>query len=83
MRAHFDYTPKNDRLIPSQEAGLDFKKGDILRVLNQDDSFWWQVHLICANLIGVCPTLVIFVKKPGYKAKLLKLEWLYTLYCNF
>lgn len=52
FRAHFDFTPKGDRLIPSQEAGLTFKKGDILRVLNQDDSFWWQVGVVTASGCG-------------------------------
>lgn len=42
MRVHFDYNPRQDRLIPSQDAGLNFRKGDILKVLNQEDSFWWQ-----------------------------------------
>ena len=93
LKAHFDYNPKQDRLIPSQvplpppflflsyslppcpltpyhtalspsslsllshitslspplslppspqDAGLPFKKGDVLTVMNQEDSFWWQ-----------------------------------------
>lgn len=42
MKAHFAYKPDNDRLIPSREAGLPFDKGDILEVLGQDDTFWWQ-----------------------------------------
>ena len=25
-----------------QDAGLPFKKGDILTIMNQEDSFWWQ-----------------------------------------
>jgi hypothetical protein len=54
MKSHFEYDPKTDRLIPSQEAGLKFEKGDILRVLNQDDSFWWQVSSLTTlkNCIG-------------------------------
>jgi hypothetical protein len=43
LRAHFDFNPRQDRLIPSQDAGLGFRRGDILMVLNQEDSFWWQV----------------------------------------
>ena len=43
MRAHFDYNPRQDRLIPSQDAGMPFRRGDIIKVLNQEDNFWWQV----------------------------------------
>lgn len=43
VRAHFDYNPRQDRLIPSQDAGMPFRRGDIIRILNQEDNFWWQV----------------------------------------
>ena len=43
MRVHFDYNPRQDRLIPSQDAGMQFRRGDIIKILNQEDSFWWQV----------------------------------------
>jgi len=43
MRVHFDYNPRQDRLIPSQDAGMPFRVGDIIKILNQEDSFWWQV----------------------------------------
>ncbi|KAL5489619.1 hypothetical protein EMCRGX_G018734 [Ephydatia muelleri] len=45
-RAQFDFNPQQDRLIPAKEAGLPFQKGDILKVLNQEDSFWWQAVLV-------------------------------------
>jgi len=32
VRAHFDYDPKDDKLLPCPEIGLAFKKGDILQV---------------------------------------------------
>ena len=44
MRVHFDYNPRHDRLIPSQDAGMPFRRGDIIKILNQEDSFWWQVR---------------------------------------
>lgn len=52
LRTHFDFNPRQDRLIPSQDAGLGFRRGDILMVLNQEDSFWWQV-----STYGVCQGL--------------------------
>lgn len=44
VRAHFDYNPRQDRLIPSQDAGMPFRRGDIIKILNQEDNFWWQVR---------------------------------------
>uniref|UniRef100_A0A452URE4 55 kDa erythrocyte membrane protein n=1 Tax=Ursus maritimus TaxID=29073 RepID=A0A452URE4_URSMA len=42
MRAQFDYDPKKDHLIPCKEAGLKFATGDIIKIINKDDSNWWQ-----------------------------------------
>lgn len=49
VRAHFDYHPYEDDLIPCRELGLAFRRGDILHVVNQEDPNWWQVsdgHLL-------------------------------------
>ena len=45
LRAHFDYDPKKDNLIPCQDVGLAFKKGDVLQIVEQDDPNWWQVQM--------------------------------------
>ncbi|XP_001513222.1 55 kDa erythrocyte membrane protein [Ornithorhynchus anatinus] len=42
MRAQFDYDPKKDHLIPCKEAGLKFNTGDVIQIINKDDSNWWQ-----------------------------------------
>lgn len=42
MKALFDYDPMDDKAIPCKEAGLAFKKGDILQIMSQDDATWWQ-----------------------------------------
>ncbi|KAM9230065.1 MAGUK p55 subfamily member 7 isoform 2-T4 [Dugong dugon] len=42
IRALFDYDPNKDKAIPCKEAGLSFKKGDILQIMSQDDATWWQ-----------------------------------------
>ncbi|MGH0154945.1 UNVERIFIED_CONTAM: hypothetical protein FKN15_028298 [Acipenser sinensis] len=46
MRALFDYIPAEDKATPCQEAGLPFKKGDILQVVSQDDPTWWQAKRV-------------------------------------
>lgn len=45
VKALFDYNPAEDKAIPCKEAGLGFKKGDILQVMSQDDATWWQAKL--------------------------------------
>lgn len=44
VRAYFDYEPENDSYIPCKEAGLGFIRGDILHIVSQDDSYWWQAR---------------------------------------
>lgn len=43
MKAHFNYDPQRDRLIPCKDAGLPFKDGDILHIMSTEDPNWWQV----------------------------------------
>ncbi|XP_005994799.1 55 kDa erythrocyte membrane protein [Latimeria chalumnae] len=45
MRSQFDYDPKKDNLIPCKEAGLQFRTGDIIHIINKDDCNWWQGKL--------------------------------------
>ena len=49
MRALFDYDPKEDTLLPCREIGLDFKKGDVLQIMNQNDPNWWQAKKVGSN----------------------------------
>ncbi|KAM3822678.1 MAGUK p55 subfamily member 7 isoform 1-T1 [Vipera latastei] len=45
MKALFDYNPNEDKAIPCKEAGLPFRKGDVLQIMSQDDATWWQAKL--------------------------------------
>ncbi len=58
MRALFDYTPLEDKATPCQEAGLPFKRGDILQVVSQDDQTWWQAKKVgdCNLRAGLVPS---------------------------
>ncbi|XP_010018068.1 PREDICTED: MAGUK p55 subfamily member 4 [Nestor notabilis] len=56
VRAMADYWPLQDPAIPCADAGLPFKKGDILQIVDQNDAFWWQARKVsdlsaCAGLI--------------------------------
>ncbi|XP_068101200.1 MAGUK p55 subfamily member 4 isoform X4 [Hyperolius riggenbachi] len=56
VRAMADYWPQQDPAIPCADAGLPFKRGDILQIVDQSDSMWWQARKAsdlsrCAGLI--------------------------------
>ncbi|XP_048455320.1 MAGUK p55 subfamily member 4 [Rhincodon typus] len=56
VRSLIDYCPQYDPAIPCPEAGLSFRRGDILQVVDQNDALWWQAKNIttsskCAGLI--------------------------------
>ncbi|KAL0190514.1 hypothetical protein M9458_013212, partial [Cirrhinus mrigala] len=51
-----DYNPHVDPSIPCADAGMAFRKGDILEIVDQSDSLWWQAvklpsNTACAGLI--------------------------------
>uniref|UniRef100_A0A674J3H3 MAGUK p55 scaffold protein 4 n=1 Tax=Terrapene triunguis TaxID=2587831 RepID=A0A674J3H3_9SAUR len=56
VRAMADYWPLQDSAIPCADAGLPFKKGEILQIVDQNDVLWWQARQVsdlsaCAGLI--------------------------------
>uniref|UniRef100_A0A8C4ZAM9 MAGUK p55 scaffold protein 3a n=1 Tax=Gadus morhua TaxID=8049 RepID=A0A8C4ZAM9_GADMO len=70
MRALFDYIPLEDKATPCQEAGLPFKRGDILQVVTQDDPTWWQAKRVGdSNLrAGLIPSKHFQERRLGYRS---------------
>lgn len=57
LRALFDYKAADDNLHPCPEIGLDFKKGDIMHIVNISDPNWWQAkHFKDENMSGLIPS---------------------------
>ncbi|XP_018496578.1 peripheral plasma membrane protein CASK [Galendromus occidentalis] len=44
LKCMFNYEPMEDELIPCTQAGIPFRIGQILLVINKDDPNWWQVR---------------------------------------
>uniref|UniRef100_A0A3Q3EM43 MAGUK p55 scaffold protein 4, like n=1 Tax=Labrus bergylta TaxID=56723 RepID=A0A3Q3EM43_9LABR len=56
VRAMVDYSPQQDPAIPCADAGMSFRKGDVLEIVDQTDALWWQAKKLpsntaCAGLI--------------------------------
>ncbi|GBP36822.1 MAGUK p55 subfamily member 2 [Eumeta japonica] len=67
VRALFDYNPKEDTLIPCQEIGLQFKKGDILQVSDRKDPNWWQAsHVDNPDVVGLIPSPELEERRKAY-----------------
>ncbi|XP_022701418.1 MAGUK p55 subfamily member 7-like isoform X2 [Varroa jacobsoni] len=58
LRALFDYDPFRDPRNECPDAGLAFRKGDILHVIAQDDMYWWQARIGDEETVrvGLIPT---------------------------
>ncbi|XP_047428494.1 MAGUK p55 subfamily member 3 isoform X2 [Mugil cephalus] len=71
VRALFDYIPLEDKATPCQEAGLPFKRGDILQVVTQDDATWWQAKRVGdSNLrAGLIPSKQFQERRLAYRMK--------------
>ncbi|XP_013856634.1 MAGUK p55 subfamily member 4 isoform X2 [Austrofundulus limnaeus] len=56
VRAMTDYSPQQDPTIPCADAGMSFRRGDVLEIVDQTDALWWQAKKLpsssaCAGLI--------------------------------
>lgn len=67
LKAHFSYDPKRDNLIPCREAGLAFRDGDILQVVNQEDANWWQAIKVGSDVpSGLIPSQQLEEKRKAF-----------------
>lgn len=67
VRAMTNYSPQQDPTIPCADAGMSFKKGDILEIVDQNDTLWWQAKKLpsgtaCAGLIPSTSLLIRLVR---------------------
>ncbi|XP_051925365.1 MAGUK p55 subfamily member 3-like [Hippocampus zosterae] len=67
LRALFDYVPFEDRAAPCHEAGLPFKRGDILQVVSQEDATWWQ-----AKRVGDCNLRAALIPSTHFQERRLR-----------
>ncbi|KAI4892355.1 hypothetical protein NFI96_018670 [Prochilodus magdalenae] len=73
LRALFDYSPFEDKATPCQEAGLPFQQGDILQVVSQDDSTWWQ-----AKRVGDSNLRAGLIPSRQFQERSVQSYWSYT-----
>ncbi|XP_048775821.1 protein PALS2-like [Ostrea edulis] len=69
VKAHFNYDPQRDRLIPCKDAGLPFKDGDILHIMSTEDPNWWQAKIVTEDVdgpTGLIPAQQLEEKRQAY-----------------
>ncbi|XP_066571701.1 protein PALS2 isoform X1 [Amia ocellicauda] len=66
VKPHFDYNPGHDNLIPCKEAGLAFSRGDILQIVNREDSNWWQACHVVGGSTGLIPSQFLEEKRKAF-----------------
>ncbi|XP_062841018.1 MAGUK p55 subfamily member 2a [Trichomycterus rosablanca] len=65
VKCHFDYDPATDNLIPCKEAGLQFNRGDILQIVNQQGN-WWQARRVEGGSAGLIPSQLLEEKRKAF-----------------
>lgn len=70
LRAHFDYDPTKDTMIPCPDAGLSFKRGEVLQVVEQDDPNWWQAKRTDdSDEAGIIPSQICEERRRSFVRK--------------
>ncbi|XP_030613980.1 MAGUK p55 subfamily member 4-like [Archocentrus centrarchus] len=67
VRAMTDYSPQQDLTIPCTDAGMSFRRGDILEIVDQTDTLWWQAKKLPSNTAcaGPIPSTSLLKRKQG------------------
>ncbi|XP_051283737.1 MAGUK p55 subfamily member 4 [Dicentrarchus labrax] len=65
VRAMADYSPQQDQTIPCADAGMSFRKGDVLEIVDQTDALWWQAKKLPSNTAcaGLIPSANLLKRK--------------------
>uniref|UniRef100_A0A3B4ZLV7 Membrane palmitoylated protein 4 n=1 Tax=Stegastes partitus TaxID=144197 RepID=A0A3B4ZLV7_9TELE len=65
VRAMADYSPQQDPAIPCADAGMSFRKGDVLEIVDQTDALWWQAKKLPSNTAcaGLIPSTNLLKRK--------------------
>uniref|UniRef100_A0A8C2Z2F0 MAGUK p55 scaffold protein 4 n=1 Tax=Cyclopterus lumpus TaxID=8103 RepID=A0A8C2Z2F0_CYCLU len=65
VRAMVDYSPQQDPAIPCADAGMSFRKGEVLEVVDQMDALWWQAKKLPSNTAcaGLVPSSNLLKRK--------------------
>ncbi|CAB1320588.1 unnamed protein product, partial [Coregonus sp. 'balchen'] len=58
--------PTNDHLIPCREAGIGFKRGDLLQIVNREDPNWWQACHVVGGATGLIPSQFLEEKRKAF-----------------
>ncbi|XP_071943650.1 protein PALS2-like isoform X2 [Antedon mediterranea] len=70
IKAHFSFDPSKDKLIPCREAGLAFKSGDILQIVEKDDANWWQAAVVGSeHSAGLIPSQELQERRRAFVPK--------------
>lgn len=65
VRAMADYSLQQGPAIPCAEAGMDFRKGDLLEIVDQSDTLWWQAKKLPSTsaCVGLIPSTNLLRRK--------------------
>lgn len=65
VRAMADYSLQQGPAIPCAEAGMDFRKGDVLEIVDQSDTLWWQAKKLPSTsaCVGLIPSTNLLRRK--------------------
>uniref|UniRef100_A0A3Q0RCF1 SH3 domain-containing protein n=1 Tax=Amphilophus citrinellus TaxID=61819 RepID=A0A3Q0RCF1_AMPCI len=70
-----DYSPQQDPTIPCADAGMSLRRGDILEMVDQTDTLWWQAKKLPSNTAcaGLIPPASLLRRSDMFVQKLIQL----------